>query len=95
MFGVTGYPTLKWMPKGKTTPADAEAVNAGRDAEALSTFVSKKAGIKPKTAKNKVSVCVCVLLAPSSPLGSTPLPRLQKQNLDQKSYGKSMDEIEI
>lgn len=49
-FGVTGYPTLKWMPKGKTAPADAEAVNAGRNAEALSAFVSGKTGIKPKVA---------------------------------------------
>lgn len=50
MYGVQGYPTLKWMPKGKKLPGEAEAVNAPRDAEGLGDFVSEKAGIKRKGA---------------------------------------------
>lgn len=40
-FDVHGYPTLKWFPKGETTPEEYEG---GRDLESLSAFVTQKSG---------------------------------------------------
>lgn len=48
MFGVSGYPTLKWMPKGKSTPADAEAVDAPRSADGLGSWITDKTGVKAR-----------------------------------------------
>lgn len=56
MFGVTGYPTLKWLPKGKTLPADAEDVKAPRTADGLGDFIEEKTGIKPRKAPQVPSV---------------------------------------
>jgi len=42
-FDVHGYPTLKWFPKGTTTPEDFEG---GRSLEELTTYVSNKSGAK-------------------------------------------------
>lgn len=39
--GVTGYPTIKFFPKGSTEP---EAYSGGRSEEALVDFVNSKAG---------------------------------------------------
>lgn len=44
---MTGYPTLKWMPKGMTEADDAEAVTAARTAEGLGQFITEKTGIEP------------------------------------------------
>lgn len=50
MFGVTGYPTLKWMPKGKSLPGDAEVVKAPRTADGLEDYVNEKIGATSKKA---------------------------------------------
>ena len=44
-YGVTGYPTLKFFPKGSSakTPSDYEA---GRDEESLMAFLNEKCGTK-------------------------------------------------
>jgi protein disulfide-isomerase A6 len=39
--GVTGYPTIKFFPKGST---EAEAYSGGRSEEALVDFINSKAG---------------------------------------------------
>lgn len=54
-FGVTGFPTLKWFPKGATTPED---YNSGRDLEALAEFVTQKTGFKSNIKKPETSVTV-------------------------------------
>jgi protein disulfide-isomerase A6 len=41
-FEVHGYPTLKWFPKGSTTP---EEYSGGRDLDALISFVTEKSGM--------------------------------------------------
>lgn len=40
-FGVRGYPTLKWFPKGSTDPED---YSGGRSADDIISFVNQKAG---------------------------------------------------
>jgi len=47
-FGVTGFPTIKWFPKGSTTPED---YNGGRTAEDLTNFVQEKTGARGKIKK--------------------------------------------
>ncbi|KAL8706863.1 MAG: hypothetical protein Q9201_000132 [Fulgogasparrea decipioides] len=47
-FGVQGFPTLKWFDGKSDTP---EAYDSGRDLDSLSSFISKKTGIKPKAKK--------------------------------------------
>ena len=49
MFDVKGYPTLKWLPKGKTTPADTEVVKAPRTADGLAKFITDKTGVAATT----------------------------------------------
>ena len=39
--GVTGYPTIKFFPKGSTTPED---YNGGRSEDAIVDFMNSKAG---------------------------------------------------
>lgn len=39
--GITGYPTIKFFPKGSTEP---ESYNGGRSEEALVEFINSKAG---------------------------------------------------
>eukprot|EP00903_Cladosiphon_okamuranus_P010378 g9817.t1 len=48
LFDVSSFPTLKWMPKGKTAPGDAETVNAARSADGLSQWITDKTGIKAR-----------------------------------------------
>jgi protein disulfide-isomerase A6 len=43
-FHVTGYPTLKFFPKGTSTDADVVAYNGGRSEEALTSFLNEKCG---------------------------------------------------
>lgn len=40
-YGVTGYPTLKWFPKGSTT---AEEFSGGRTADAIIQWINSKIG---------------------------------------------------
>jgi len=47
-FDVHGYPTLKWFPKGSTSPEDYEGE---RDLDAFVAFVSSKSGEKSKIKK--------------------------------------------
>jgi len=54
-FGVHGYPTLKWFPKGETTPEDYEG---GRGLEDLTAFVTQRSGAKVKGAKKSLSSVV-------------------------------------
>lgn len=42
-FGVTGFPTLKYFPKGST---EAEAYSGAREVESFVTFLNEKAGTK-------------------------------------------------
>lgn len=42
-FGVTGFPTLKWFPKGSTEAVD---YSGGRDEDTLVTYVNGKAGTR-------------------------------------------------
>ncbi|KAG0031740.1 hypothetical protein BGZ81_000681 [Podila clonocystis] len=48
-FGIKGFPTLKWFPKG--IDGAPEDYSGGRDLEALSAFVSQKSGVKSSIAK--------------------------------------------
>jgi len=47
-FGVQGFPTLKWFPKGSTTPEDYQG---GRSADDIVTFINNKAGTKARVKK--------------------------------------------
>ena len=47
-FGVQGFPTLKWFDGKSETPKD---YTSGRDLEALSAWITKETGIKPKAKK--------------------------------------------
>jgi protein disulfide-isomerase A6 len=47
-FGIQGFPTLKWFPKGSTTPEDYQG---GRTADEIVTFVNNKAGTKARVKK--------------------------------------------
>ena len=40
-YGVSGYPTLKWFPKGSS---EAEDYSGGRSLENFVTFINKQAG---------------------------------------------------
>jgi len=48
-FGVSGFPTLKWFPKGDA--ANPEDYNGGRSADDLVLFVNQKAGTKGRIPK--------------------------------------------
>ena len=47
-FGVNGYPTLKWFPKGRNSEKEEEPYNGERSVEALVNFVNEHAGKKKK-----------------------------------------------
>lgn len=44
-YGVSGYPTIKFFPKGKTTP---EEYNGGRTADTIVSWVNSKVGTTRK-----------------------------------------------
>ncbi|KAJ3202265.1 hypothetical protein HK099_001904 [Clydaea vesicula] len=57
-FGVNGFPTLKWFPKGeKKNPVDYAG---GRDLESLSKFITEKTGLKSKIKPTETFVKVLV-----------------------------------
>lgn len=60
LFDVTGYPTLKWMPKGTTAPGDAETVKAARSADGLGQWITDKTGVK---ARKSTEVYCCARFA--------------------------------
>jgi len=47
-FGVSGFPTLKWFPKGSSTPED---YNGGRSADDIINFINGKAGTNVRVKK--------------------------------------------
>ncbi|KAF9424453.1 hypothetical protein BGZ94_008049 [Podila epigama] len=55
-FNIRGFPTLKWFPNGVN--GDPEDYEGGRDLEALSSFVTKKSGIKSSIVKPVSAVTV-------------------------------------
>ena len=42
-FGVQGFPTLKWFPKGTTDPVD---YNGGRSVEDFVAYIAKETGLR-------------------------------------------------
>ncbi|KAF9110446.1 hypothetical protein BGX27_006316 [Mortierella sp. AM989] len=48
-FGIKGFPTLKWFPKG--VDGDPEDYSGGRDLDSLAAFVTKKSGVKSSIVK--------------------------------------------
>jgi len=54
-FGVSGFPTLKWFPKGSKTPEDYDG---GRDANDIIEFINKRAGTRGKISKAPSEVVV-------------------------------------
>ncbi|ESW35323.1 hypothetical protein PHAVU_001G225600 [Phaseolus vulgaris] len=59
-YGVSGYPTIKWFPKGSLEPRKYEGA---RSAEALAAFVNVEAGTSVKIASAPSSV---VILSPEN-----------------------------
>ncbi|KAL0075431.1 thioredoxin-like protein [Phycomyces blakesleeanus] len=57
-FGVQGFPTLKWFPKGVTSPEGVEDYRGARDLAGLSSFVRDKTGLRPKIKSTKSEVTV-------------------------------------
>jgi protein disulfide-isomerase A6 len=47
-FGVTGYPTIKYFPKGST---EAEDYKGGRTADTIISWMNEKAGLNRKVKK--------------------------------------------
>jgi protein disulfide-isomerase A6 len=54
-YDVSGYPTLKFFPKGSTTPED---YNGGRTPDAIVAFINSKAGTRARIAKAPTAVTV-------------------------------------
>jgi len=52
-YGVTGFPTLKWFPKGSTEP---EEFGGGRSAESISNWINEATGLNRKIKKPATSV---------------------------------------
>ncbi|KAI9499542.1 thioredoxin-like protein [Zychaea mexicana] len=57
-FGVQGFPTLKWFPKGVTTSEGVEDYRGGRDLDSLTKFVQEKSGVRPRIKSTKSDVVV-------------------------------------
>jgi protein disulfide-isomerase A6 len=54
-FGVSGFPTLKWFPKGSSKPEDYEG---GRTAADIVSFVNGKMGLNRKVKEVPTAVAV-------------------------------------
>ncbi|TPX34532.1 hypothetical protein SmJEL517_g02896 [Synchytrium microbalum] len=54
-YGVNGFPTIKWFPKGVSSPED---YSGGRSLEDFITFIGQKTGLKPKIKAPQTSVTV-------------------------------------
>ncbi|KAG2182433.1 hypothetical protein INT43_007363 [Umbelopsis isabellina] len=57
-YGIQGFPTLKWFPKGVSSPEGVEDYKSGRDLESLSKFIKEKTGIRPRVKAVKSDVVV-------------------------------------
>ncbi|KAI9244158.1 thioredoxin-like protein [Sporodiniella umbellata] len=54
VYGVQGFPTLKWFPRGFNSPEDVETYQGGRDLESLAKFVQEKSSAKARTVRSHV-----------------------------------------
>jgi len=54
-FGVSGFPTLKFFPKGSTTPEDYEG---GRDTQDIIDFINRRTGSRAKVSKAPSDVVI-------------------------------------
>ena len=52
-YGVAGYPTIKYFPKGST---EAEDYEGGRTADTIVSYVNQKAGLNRKVKKVPTAV---------------------------------------
>lgn len=57
-FGVAGFPTLKWFPKGVSSPEGVEDYRSGRDLDSLANFIRDKTGLRPRIKAVKSDVTV-------------------------------------
>ncbi|CAO3640143.1 unnamed protein product [Mucor hiemalis] len=55
-YGVQGFPTLKWFPKGVSSPEGVEDYKGGRDLTSLANFIREKTGIAPRIKAQKSDV---------------------------------------
>ncbi|KAI8994602.1 thioredoxin-like protein [Pilobolus umbonatus] len=51
LYGIKGYPTIKWFPAGINSPEQAEDYKGGRTLEAFSGFIQQKTGLSPRGVK--------------------------------------------
>ncbi|CAO3669341.1 unnamed protein product [Rhizopus microsporus] len=56
LYGVKGFPTLKWFPQGVNSPEGVEDYRGGRDLNSLASFVREKSGIIPRIKAKKSDV---------------------------------------
>lgn len=56
LFGVQGFPTLKWFPKGVHSPEGVEDYKGGRDLNSLAAFIKEKSGVSPRIKSQKSDV---------------------------------------
>lgn len=56
LFGVQGFPTLKWFPHGVNSPQGVEDYKGGRDLTSLANFIREKTSIAPRIKSQKTSV---------------------------------------
>lgn len=56
VYGVKGFPTLKWFPKGVKNPEEVEQYQGGRDLSSLASFVQEKSGVAPRIKAKKSDV---------------------------------------
>ncbi|KAI7892658.1 thioredoxin-like protein [Mucor mucedo] len=56
LFGVQGFPTLKWFPQGVNSPQGVEDYKGGRDLTSLANFIREKTGISPRIKSQKSDV---------------------------------------
>ncbi|KAI7897617.1 thioredoxin-like protein [Cokeromyces recurvatus] len=55
-YGIQGFPTLKWFPKGVHSPEGVEDYKGARDLNSLASFVQQKSGIAPRIRAQKSNV---------------------------------------
>ncbi|KAI9306792.1 thioredoxin-like protein [Cunninghamella echinulata] len=55
-FGVQGFPTLKWFPKGVTTNDKVEDYKSGRDLQSFAKFIQDKTSLRARIKNTKSDV---------------------------------------
>jgi protein disulfide-isomerase A6 len=56
LYGVQGFPTLKWFPKGVNSPEGVEDYKGGRDLNSLAGFIREKSGLGARIKVQKSDV---------------------------------------